>query len=263
MTNASFIFYRDKDFGRKLDHKSVRELLNLSDNRLSKRTKIHSTLYREYFKIKGTRTFRLTTTYPGLISGSGYNHPSVSSFRQESDNSTDFQLGFYFDHTTGMPIIAGSTVKGVVKSVFPKEWDKGKKAVIKDEKLKYINHLLANHKDHEGEITETNWEDIFFPKGAVFHDAFISGAPDHGQIFAEDYITPHKDGLFKNPIPIRFLKIAPEVTFTFQFTVKDTSSEGIKLTVDHKLHVFKQIILDFGLGAKRNVGYGNFIDKND
>jgi CRISPR-associated protein Cmr6 len=259
MTNASFVFYRDKDFGRKLDHKSVRELLDLSDNRLSKKTKIHSILYREYFKIKGTRTFRLTTTYPGLISGSGYNHPS----RQDSDASNDFQLGFYFDHTTGMPVIAGSTVKGVVKSVFPKKWDKGEKAVIKDEKLKYITSLLVSLKDHEGEITETNWEDIFFPKGAVFHDAYISGVPDNGQIFAEDYITPHKDGLFKNPIPIRFLKIAPEVTFTFQFTVNDTLSESIKLTVDHKLHVFKQIILDFGMGAKRNVGYGTFIEKTD
>ena len=131
--------------------------------------------------IPGTESFSLTTIYPGLITGSGYNHPAGE---RESDSSSDFQMGFYFDHTTGMPVIPGSTVKGILKSVFPKNEDKE----IIQEKIKYINGLL----DNKFEITIDNWQNLF-EKGNIFYDAFISSVPQDGRIFAEDYITPHKN----------------------------------------------------------------------
>jgi len=53
-----------------------------------------------------------TTVYPGLLAGSGYAH--------ETGTKEEFKLGFFFDHTTGLPIIPGSSVKGVLRSVFPK-----------------------------------------------------------------------------------------------------------------------------------------------
>jgi len=68
-------------------------------------------------------------------------------------------------------------------------------------------------------------------------------------------------GIFKNPTPIRFLKIAPNVTFTFQFKLKDSCFENNqKITPNEKIELFKKILLDFGIGAKRNVGYGNLVD---
>ena len=55
-------------------------------------------------------TFELTTIYPGLLTGSGTPH----EIRQKGE----YKLGFYFDHTTGLPIIPGPTVKGVIRSAF-------------------------------------------------------------------------------------------------------------------------------------------------
>jgi CRISPR-associated protein Cmr6 len=252
-TNASFIYYRDKSFGKNLNTKGISEILGLTTNRIDSSANICGINYLEYFKIPGSLRFSLTTTYPGLIIGSGYNHPAGEI---EEDKSSDFQLGFYFDHTMGMPLIPGSTVKGVLKSVFPKNGERGE---IKRGKLEYINGLIKSFTGKGILLNDNNWESLF-EKENIFFDAFISAIPDNGRIFAEDYITPHKE-IFKNPIPLRILKIAPKVTFTFQFKLKDTCLENNqKITTNEKLKIFKKILIDFGIGAKRNVGYGNLAD---
>jgi len=236
MTNASFVYYRSPNFGRDLNEKEF------------KLAAIQGINYADYFKIDKTLIFNLKTTYPGLIIGAGYTHPALKE--------GDFQLGFYFDHTTGMPVIPGSTVKGILKSVFPK---KGEADEIKREKLKYFNGLIKQITGKDTLLNDNNCGKLF-EKGNIFFDAFISAIPDNGRVFAEDYITPHKN-IFKNPIPIRFLKIAPDVTFTFQFKLKDGCFKNSqKISSNEKLKLFKQILLDFGIGAKRNVGYGNLIE---
>jgi CRISPR-associated protein Cmr6 len=271
-TNASFIYYRHGDFGKYLNDKDIKEILGLTDNSLDT-AKICGTLYLNYFSVPNAVSFSLKTTYPGLIIGSGYNHPAVEDIKGKKDEENpDFQLGFYFDHTTGMPVIPGSTVKGILKAVFPKpkeDEDKAKDEAIKKEKINYLNGLFEKEIKTDVRINHKNWE-LIFEKGNFFYDAYISGIPSDGKIFAEDYITPHhpedkKMGIFKNPIPLRFLKIAPGVSFTFQFRLKDTvfkntDSGEQTLTAEQKEKLFKKIILDFGIGAKRNVGYGNLTD---
>jgi len=230
--NFSLAYYKNKG-----------DILNF---RLKEDTEINGKRYIEYFKIDEVKEISLKTVYPGLVIGIGYPHP-VS----EEDNSEDFKLGFYFDYTTGIPVIPGSTVKGILKSVFPKKYDKEN---VKNKKLSYINGILGR----SNIITENNWEKMF-EKGNIFFDAYISSVPEDGKIFAEDYISPHLEKL-KNPIPIKFLKIAPGVTFTFQFKLKDTIFEnGEKITINEKLKIFKRILIDFGIGAKRNVGYGTLM----
>ncbi len=107
----------------------------------------------------------------------------------------------------------------------------------------------------------------------IFYDGYIISS-DHPAInhtgyhnakpfIAEDYITPHlnrkepKLSPFTNPIPLMFLKILPEVHIQFQFDLK----EGI-LPKKVKEELFRQILLDFGIGAKTNVGYGQFDNSN-
>ncbi len=251
--NASYLYYRHGDFGKSLDDFRIEALLGFEDKNLAgDKNSICGIPYVNYFRIKGAAAFSLKTTYPGLIVGAGYNHPAGE---KEADSESDFQLGFYFDHTTGMPVIPGSTVKGVLKSVFPK----GEASHIVEEKLKYINGLLDNVT-----VTKDNWEKLF-EKGNIFHDAFISGITDDGRIFAEDYITPHNPGepmgIFKNPKPLRFLKVAPGVVFTFQFVLRDSRLDnGHTVSAEQKKEIFRQILLDFGVGAKRNVGYGNLVE---
>lgn len=103
----------------------------------------------------------------------------------------------------------------------------------------------------------------------IFYDGYIDST-DHPSInnsayqnlkpfIAEDYITPHLNrkkpelSSFTNPVPLMFLKILPEVKIQFQFDLKN----GI-LQKQEKEEIFRRILLDFGIGAKTNVGYGQF-----
>lgn len=58
-----------------------------------------------------TEQFDLKTTYPGLLVGAGYAH--------ETGSVGESKLGFQFDYTSGLPVIPGSTIKGVLRSAFP------------------------------------------------------------------------------------------------------------------------------------------------
>lgn len=204
--NPSFYFYKDEAYGKGIEE------FNLKEN------------FHELFQIQGTQSFELTTLYPGLLVGSGYNHPKLK------ENSDDFQLGFFFDHTTGLPLISGSSIKGIIKSV-----------CAQTEFMKDIYNATIDL-------------DIFEDQSTVFYDAYISDTKNsHNKIFGSDHITSHysdePNGEFKNPQPIKFLKILPDVTFKFQFQCEEKY-----------LQVFKDIIKDFGLGARTNVGYGKFIE---
>ncbi len=219
--------------------------------------------YNNYFIANANAEFKLTTTYPGLLLGAGYSHPALHKVDPNKKNDlSDFQLGFFFDHTTGLPVIPGSSVKGVLKSVFPK-----KDFPLKKEKLDYIKSLLPKEKQQL--IDFVNWKNIFFERKQVFLEAYISEIPNDGKILEDDDITPHTASIFKNPVPIRFLKVAPGVTFTFQFLLKDYKKSDVQkletgeqdevlLSTDNIVNLFRQILIDFGIGAKRNVGYGQF-----
>jgi len=248
-TNTALVYYRNKIIHSKdLCQHAVNEFIGTCGTDLSSH-KINNVLIPDYFSVKqpGHMSFPLTTIYPGLLIGTGYTHPKIEK--------EDFQFGFYFDHTTGMPVIPGSTVKGVLKSIFPKEKEKDE---IKAEKMKYIHEKIGNNVNQT--ILKTNWQEIFFERKQVFLDAYISDLPRDRKIFAEDYICPHTAGVFREPNPIRFLKIAPGVTFTFQFVLHDYSVNGKTIiSAENIMEIFKQIIIDFGIGAKRNVGYGAMV----
>ncbi|MEW6509187.1 MAG: type III-B CRISPR module RAMP protein Cmr6 [Bacteroidota bacterium] len=224
---------------------------------------IHSIDYKNYFMhpyVTNDTKFTLITTYPGLLIGAGYSHGAIHKVDPKNKKDiSDFNLGFYFDHTTGFPVIPGSSVKGVLKSVFPK-----KDFPYLNEKLNYIKEKVGSiNKDAKNLINLDNWEEVFFGKlpmrKHIFCDAYIEEIPSNGKIFEDDYITPHTKGIFKNPDPIRFLKIAPGIRITFQFVVDDYKfNDTVTLKDCYITEVFKQILLDFGIGAKRNVGYGQF-----
>ncbi len=214
---------------------------------------------------KGKQTIVLRTTYPGLVLGTGYTH--------ETGSEGEFKIGFHFDHTTGLPIIPGSSVKGTIRSMFPNRTEKHRAA-----KTAYILDMLhtitgdatiesTDVSKLEDEIFEGKREDKRLEEGVygqdTFHDAYISRGGQSGKILAEDFITPHYGGedkpeaLLKNPIPLMFLKVLPNVEFTFNFDLKD-SKIITNLTADHKKKLFEAILKDIGIGAKTNVGYGQF-----
>lgn len=204
----------------------------------------------------------LETTYPGLLVGSGYSH--------QTGSMGEFKAGFFFDHTTGLPVIPGSSVKGLLRSAFP---GRESRAAVKTAKIEFIKEQLAEvqaglddmdviHLEEQiFEGKENNGNYLPMHKHDVFLDAFIIKTEDKDKkrIFADDYITPHSDPL-KNPVPVRFLKIRPEVTFQFNFVLHKSEVGPLTLEAENKAKLFENILKIFGIGAKTNVGYGQFKD---
>jgi len=143
-----------------------------------------------------------------------------------NDINGGLSLGFSLDYTKGVPYIPASSIKGVVIHILEDSnknnyYEKELKTTLKKEDF-------AN--------------DIFFNAEIIANDETI---------FDDDFVTPHRD-ITENPIPIRFLKIKEGVMVKFCFDFKTNK--------DEKERVVKKIILDVGLGAKTNLGYGKFIE---
>ena len=106
--NLGFIFYRS--------------LYNVTTNKLSINTEEKEKLKDRKLTKSDTELFisndqrishTLYTTYPGFITGTGMAHGV-------NGENEDFKIGCYFDHTAGIPCLPGSSVKGILRSVFPK-----------------------------------------------------------------------------------------------------------------------------------------------
>lgn len=236
-------------------------------------------------KITNVPVLRLRVQNPGLLPGIGYPH--------EVGYAGEFKLGFGFDHVTGLPVLPGSSVKGVLRSVFPQlkfeaenplEWtkepDKKQKA-----KAKYILQLLerlpidipADMKTDSGlrlahavELAIFHGCDVsaFYSEKASWpiqlmsrHDVFLDALPvafGKDSLLGRDALTPHGDNPLKNPTPIPFLKVMPGVTFGFYFRLHNTQIGSLSVSAEQKRRIFAEILCTVGAGAKTNVGYGQF-----
>lgn len=198
---------------------------------------------------------------PGLLIGSGLAHGLPGS-------EEDVKTGLQFDYTSGLPVIPGSSVKGVIRSAFPtiKE-DKEQSNEADSEKLNYIKSLIADIPEFSSLVLEDN--DILelgnqmFNHGDIFADALLVGygtrMKQHGpvkQVLTEDYITPHTGGPLAQPIPIKIVKVAPGVTFAFCFKFNETKIGAKVVSASMKKALCAAIFQDLGVGAKTNVGYG-------
>ena len=198
---------------------------------------------------------------PGLLIGSGLAHGLPGS-------EEDVKTGLQFDYTSGLPVIPGSSVKGVIRSAFPtiKE-DKEQSNEADAEKLNYIKSLIADIPEFSSLVLEDN--DILelgnqmFNHGDIFADALLVGygtrMKQHGpvkQVLTEDYITPHTGGPLAQPIPIKIVKVAPGVTFAFCFKFNETKIGAKVVSASMKKALCAAILQDLGVGAKTNVGYG-------
>ena len=206
--------------------------------------------------------FELETRYPGLLIGTGNPHGT--------GNQDDAGLGFTFDYVTGMPYLPGSSVKGLLRSVFInepeyiKDWMKNEKNLeIKPEELE---------KSIFGERQAEMYRCSLYKRDIFFDAIIIRGGKDN-KIMETDNITPHHsssseqsgEAELAEPVPVTMLKIRPHVTFRFQFALRDSLAKDDKtvlLSANKKKELFKSILCDFGIGAKTNVGYGILVDPN-
>lgn len=215
-------------------------------------------------------SFVLETIYPGLLIGTGNIH--------ETGMLGECKLGLQFDYTTGLPYIPGSSVKGLLRSMFPfsipkKNNENGRWDRYRKQRVEYITEFF---KSNSIDLTEDdvyslekilfdgidrNGDNVCMYNRCVFYDAMISMYNEESGILGNDFITPHKDPL-KNPNPIQFMKVMPKVQFKFQFRIPNEINlkSGVPLSQEPILNLFKTILMDVGVGAKTNVGYGQLIE---
>jgi CRISPR-associated protein Cmr6 len=220
--NISWLF--NKDYFKDIDYKNLDNKQNEETIKKKVQKIIDTSIQNQKDEPLGNIHFKATTTYPGLLLGSGNAHelPSVEG---------QAILGFDFDYTSGVPIIRGSGIKGVLRSAFKHN--------------QYLQELLGNK-----DVNIKDLETEIFDNGDIFFDATIISS---GKVLADDYLAPHGDDPLKNPVPLRFIKVAPNITFRFDFELND----GI-INKKEKALLFAAILADLGLGAKTNVGYGKF-----
>ena len=182
--------------------------------------------------------------YPGLVTGIGLEHSSKKL-------KGAFNLGMHFDYTTGMPVVYGSSVKGMLKSYFEVFCAK---EGIPEEEGKVLKKEIFDGVRKDGTHISIYKRDVFF-------DAVIVEPNKKKHFLEEDAITPHTEGPLKEPIPITMLKIASGCKIEFRFRLQESECKvnGKTYSSGKKLNLFKDILETVGIGAKTNVGYGQFL----
>ena len=189
----------------------------------------------------------LYVNYPGLLVGTGYIHTTGLS-------NDEIKMGFNFDYVSGLPYIPATSVKGTLKQAFC-----GEKAVYVEKNLQLdsckITELKRKIFGNSAESGVGKGKDIFF-------DAQILEGNFKNRILGSDNITPHKR-ITAEPQPINILKILPGVKIRFYFYLTDTTlKDGTTVTAQQKKELFKNILIDFGIGAKTNTGYGILLERD-
>lgn len=168
------------------------------------------------------RSFPLYTSYPGLLMGVGNAH--------DASITGAISSGFSLDYVTGLPYLPGSSLKGILRSLFSYP-ELIEVCLNRDDSIPGLEKELFEH-----------------------DDVFLGAYPiSNGRLLDLEFITPHKEE-FQDPIPITLLKVRPNVEFEFCFLLKDSKNPDI--SADEKRDLYEKLVLEMGIGAKSNVGFG-------
>ena len=197
-------------------------------------------------------SFEMKVEYPGLLIGIGNNH--------KANIKGEISLGFNFDYVTGLPYIPGSSLKGKLASAFGYH-----KYILAKLNIKDIND---NEKEEfVKKIKTAIFGDENTPGKDIFIDSFISDY-NNKNVLKLDYLAPHhqKEKLLTlgEVNVITMLRLAPGTKIKFNFILNDSiikiGDKEKTITNADKIYLFNEIMKDFGIGAKTNVGYGYLIE---
>lgn len=268
IANLGYSFQTQDYYGLNTDvEEDVKNIINYrldNVNKNSDRQKVLQDLTKAIRLELEPTFFKAKVMYPGLVVG--MSNPTMCSIKQNTEGSDDeksnktfaFKTGFTFDYVTGLPYIPGSSVKGMLRYAI-KKYGADVKKYLKDEKkypeLKEMETIIEelfgdNTNNADPKYTNTMLRDIFL-------EAIVVKGDEKGYILKEDYITPHKTP-FTNPKPIHILALRPNVEMEFYFILRKEEIAG--LSAETRFELYKELILELGIGAKTNTGYGNLVE---
>jgi CRISPR-associated RAMP protein, cmr6 family len=200
-------------------------------------------------------SFTAKVQYPGLVVGMA--NPTMNSIKEgSSQKNEEFKTGFTFDYVSGLPYIPGSSIKGILRESIKKYKEDVSKYLDIEENidLSISNLIDMLFGDDQGSNECSNAEAF---KRDVFFDAMIIDGDKNKYILKEDFITPHFE--FENPKPIRILALKSEVKIKFYFMMKRDEIGGV--ACHKRFDLYKGLLLDLGVGAKTNTGYGKLVEE--
>lgn len=218
--------------------------------------------YTQCMEQHGFHCFAFTGTLKtALITGLGEAHPSETSI--------------VLDHTLGIPYFPASGIKGMVRFSHSKQLVLDEAGNFLDTFVKEIkrennsSELILDEKNigthiplfFGGDLEKRDGKSQDTYRGSIiFLDAYPVSVPE----IKTDIINPHYSnyyddkneppGDYQDPVPVKFLTIAPETQFIFRF-ILDPESTRHK---DQFLKAIKDALENEGIGAKTAIGYGRF-----
>lgn len=192
---------------------------------------------------------------------------SIAPFSTGLGNEHPLENGFAFLHPHGLPYLAGSGVKGVLRQAARElcaggwgdehGWSDEPKYSIGDNHFSMLDALFG---------VESSDADSFHLRGAL---SFWDVIPQMEKL-ALDIMTPHQTHYFKDgevphdsgaPVPIPFLVVPAETTFVFNVSCDHDRLRRIAPELEHSWRKLLESALAhafdwLGFGAKTAVGYG-------
>lgn len=229
----------------------------------------------------------LKTQYPGLITGTGYSHETgrlgetkmgfffdhITGLPRIPGHSVKGRLRSHFpqwhtetNHQQQKQELILHILGEYCKIDPKKEFDRYIQSLGIRNKIAYSDKLfiqvvesiifdgVAPAISEQNEWLQKNGHLSYKPlpiyERDIFLDAELSGTDKNSKILGMDTITPHENPL-KNPIPIFFIKVLPDVSWQFQFNLKNNILSYIE-----KYILLLNLLIQSGIGSKTNTGYG-------
>ncbi|MCW6665364.1 type III-B CRISPR module RAMP protein Cmr6 [Aerococcaceae bacterium NML190938] len=188
-------------------------------------------------------------------------------------------ITFSLDYVSGFPIITGSSVKGRLRWLCETLLFLEEHREIIDSENTISCQKISDFHAGKSKLSIVEWqqfiEQVFGKKeddmdsviegdNSVQHDIFFDAFVNDVNCLSSDYLTPHNPAGemrndYKNVVPVQFLRIKPETKVDFYFIFYDfkpCGKENVLITADEKEKFFKKLLIEFGIGAKTNKGYG-------
>jgi len=188
------------------------------------------------------------------------------------------EIGITLHHTTGLPYIPGSALKGLARSYALLTLAE-KHNVALDDVEAFDKRLIAGHLDSKeesaplyreafGHTVEQKHDIGDSAAGAViFYDGVLSVIPNANPLFTVDVMTPHFSEYYRSsggkaphdadgPIPVNYITVAVDVAFDFAVGLRRGGSDEARRQARKWLRAGLQ---EMGVGAKTAAGYGVFM----